>query len=46
MAAINVLEVKVLENPARFLDPFKFEITFECVSALTEGKERDALVQC
>lgn len=38
-AAINVLEVKVLDNPARFLDPFKFEVTFECVSALSEDLE-------
>ena len=38
MAAINVLEVKVLDNPARFLDPFRFEVTFECVAALEEGR--------
>lgn len=26
--------IKVLNNPAKFLDPFKFEITFECLSPL------------
>jgi len=31
MALINVTNVVVYNNPARFTDPFKFEITFECI---------------
>ena len=27
-----------LDNPASFLNPFQFEITFECLENLSEGK--------
>jgi histone chaperone ASF1 len=37
MSLINVLNVEVLENPAPFLSPFVFEITFECLSDLKMG---------
>lgn len=37
MSAINVLNITVLDNPATFTDNLKFEITFECISILTEG---------
>ena len=29
--------VEFLNNPARFLDPYHFRVTFECISALKEG---------
>lgn len=31
MSLINVTNVQVLDNPAKFSNPFQFEITFECV---------------
>ncbi|KAL1936794.1 hypothetical protein VTP01DRAFT_928 [Rhizomucor pusillus] len=39
MSAINILNVNVLENPAPFLNPFQFEITFECNSELKDDLE-------
>lgn len=39
MAAINVLEIKVLDNPCKFTEPFRFEITFECLAALNDDLE-------
>jgi hypothetical protein len=30
MSIINVTNVHILNNPARFTDPFSLEITFEC----------------
>jgi hypothetical protein len=38
MALVNILNVEVLDNPAPFGNPFQFEITFECVAALEDGK--------
>lgn len=32
MSLVNVLNVDVLNNPAKFTDPFQFEITFECLA--------------
>jgi hypothetical protein len=29
--------VEFLNNPARFLDPYHFRVTFECIAALKEG---------
>jgi hypothetical protein len=37
MAAVNVSNINVLDNPAAFTNGFSFEITFECVSPLTDG---------
>eukprot|EP00161_Ancyromonas_sigmoides_P003948 TRINITY_DN1387_c1_g2_i3.p2 TRINITY_DN1387_c1_g2~~TRINITY_DN1387_c1_g2_i3.p2 ORF type:complete len:189 (+),score=47.71 TRINITY_DN1387_c1_g2_i3:154-720(+) len=38
--AINVTNVTVLEpNPAPFLSPFQFDITFECLETLTDDLE-------
>ena len=37
MAAVNLLNIAVVNNPAQFADPFVFEITFECFAALAEG---------
>lgn len=40
MASVDVLNVLVLDPIAKFSDPFKFEITFECLSELkNEGIE-------
>lgn len=39
MAAINVTSISVLKNPAMFADPLTFEITFECLSALSQDIE-------
>lgn len=40
MAKVQVLNVAVLDNPSPFGNPFQFEITFECMEDLPEGKER------
>lgn len=38
MSSINVLNI-IVNNPVdSFLNPFKFEIVFECLSELKEGK--------
>ena len=40
MSVVNILNIQVLDNPTKFLNPFQFEITFECISPLKEGKAR------
>ncbi|KAM3718307.1 putative histone chaperone asf-1-like protein [Dirofilaria immitis] len=35
-SVVNVCSVDVLENPGKFGDPFKLEITFECYEPLVE----------
>jgi histone chaperone ASF1 len=37
MSVVSLLGVNVLNNPAKFGDPYKFEITFECLEALQKG---------
>ncbi|XP_071481392.1 histone chaperone asf1b-B-like [Diadema antillarum] len=39
MAKVQVTNVRVLDNPASFLNPFQFEITFECMENLSEDLE-------
>eukprot|EP01087_Luapelamoeba_hula_P011492 TRINITY_DN3130_c0_g1_i1.p1 TRINITY_DN3130_c0_g1~~TRINITY_DN3130_c0_g1_i1.p1 ORF type:complete len:162 (+),score=17.86 TRINITY_DN3130_c0_g1_i1:53-538(+) len=39
MTAVNVTKVEVLDNPARFTSPFKFDISFECLIPLKEDLE-------
>lgn len=39
MSVVNILNIQVLDNPTKFLNPFQFEITFECISPLKEGKK-------
>ncbi|KAK9074714.1 hypothetical protein SSX86_003032 [Deinandra increscens subsp. villosa] len=39
MSAVNITNVAVLDNPASFLTPFQFEISYECVSPLKEDLE-------
>jgi histone chaperone ASF1 len=38
MAKVNISNVVVLDNPSPFQNPFQFEITFECLEDLPEGK--------
>ncbi len=37
MALVRITHVEVLNNPARFTDPFQFDITFECLQELQDG---------
>ncbi|PQE24916.1 putative ASF1-anti-silencing protein [Rutstroemia sp. NJR-2017a WRK4] len=39
MSVVSLLGVNVLNNPAKFGDPYKFEITFECLEALQKDLE-------
>ena len=38
MALVNITNVVVLDNPAPFTSPFSFEVTFECLQELHDGK--------
>jgi histone chaperone ASF1 len=40
MSAVNVTNVAVLDNPSMFLNPFQFEISYECLVPLKDGKSR------
>ncbi|GKY90460.1 hypothetical protein MPSEU_000019800 [Mayamaea pseudoterrestris] len=39
MALVNVVNMDVLDNPTCFLNPFQFEITFECLQELEDDLE-------
>ncbi|KAL2346027.1 hypothetical protein Fmac_000027 [Flemingia macrophylla] len=39
MSAVNITNVTVLDNPASFLTPFQFEISYECLAALKDDLE-------
>ena len=39
MAAVNILQVSVLQNPASYADPLAFDIEYECYSALQDDLE-------
>ncbi|RPA99193.1 histone deposition protein Asf1 [Choiromyces venosus 120613-1] len=39
MSVVSLLNVNVLNNPARFADKYQFEITFECLEPLTKDLE-------
>lgn len=39
MAKVQLGNVVVLDNPSPFLNPFQFEVTFECIEELKEGKD-------
>jgi hypothetical protein len=43
MSVVSLLGVKVLNNPAPFLAPYEFEITFECLEQLQKGENRDKM---
>jgi histone chaperone ASF1 len=38
MAKVHILNVTVHNNPATFYTPFQFEIHFECLEELQDGK--------
>jgi histone chaperone ASF1 len=39
MSVVTLLDVKVLNNPAAFTDPYQFEITFEANDTLQKDLE-------
>ncbi|XP_050424249.1 histone chaperone asf1 [Adelges cooleyi] len=39
MAKVQLSNVVVLDNPSPFLNPFQFELTFECIEDLNEDLE-------
>ncbi|PIL25870.1 hypothetical protein GSI_11623 [Ganoderma sinense ZZ0214-1] len=39
MSIVTIRNVEFLNNPARFLDPYHFRVTFECVAELPEDLE-------
>ncbi|ODV81247.1 histone deposition protein Asf1 [Suhomyces tanzawaensis NRRL Y-17324] len=39
MSIVSLLGIEVLNNPAKFNDPYEFEITFECLEPLKEDLE-------
>jgi histone chaperone ASF1 len=39
MSVVSLLGVNVLNNPAKFGDPYEFEITFECLETLQKDLE-------
>lgn len=39
MAKVQIGNVLVLDNPSSFLNPFQFELTFECIEELKEDLE-------
>ncbi|KAG2130372.1 histone chaperone [Suillus clintonianus] len=39
MSIVTIRNVEFFNNPARFLDPFHFRVTFECIAPLKDGNE-------
>ncbi|KAH8079825.1 ASF1 like histone chaperone-domain-containing protein [Cristinia sonorae] len=39
MSIVTIRNVEFLNNPAKFLDPYHFRVTFECISELQEDLE-------
>ncbi|CAG0882701.1 unnamed protein product [Darwinula stevensoni] len=39
MAKVHVCNVVVLDNPSNFLNPFQFEVTFDCIEDLQDDLE-------
>ncbi|CAN6636832.1 histone chaperone Asf1p [Trichomonascus vanleenenianus] len=39
MSIVSLLNVEVLNNPAKFSDPYQFQITFECLEPLKDDLE-------
>ena len=37
MSLVSITNIGVLDNPSNYNDPFRFEITFECVGDLVDG---------
>ena len=38
MAKVQIVDVEVLDNPSNFFNPFQFQITFDCMENLRDGK--------
>lgn len=38
MSVVSLLGAKLVNNPAPFLAPYQFEITFECLEQLQKGE--------
>ena len=38
MTAINITAITVLDNPTLFVNPFQFEIQYECIQDLQHGE--------
>ena len=38
MAKVQLTNVTVLDNPSPFMNPFQFEITFDCIEDLPNGR--------
>ena len=39
MSIVNIRDVEFLNNPAKFSDPYKFKVTFECIAPLPDDVE-------
>ncbi|KAG8983528.1 Histone chaperone asf1 [Tulasnella sp. 427] len=39
MSVVTIRNVEFLNNPARFLDKYKFRVTFECIASLSDDLE-------
>ncbi|KAF8508064.1 anti-silence-domain-containing protein [Gautieria morchelliformis] len=39
MSIVSIKNVQFLNNPARFLDPYHFRVTFECIAPLKDDLE-------
>ncbi|KIJ64269.1 hypothetical protein HYDPIDRAFT_154633 [Hydnomerulius pinastri MD-312] len=39
MSIVTIRNVEFFNNPARFLDPYKFRVTFECIAPLKDDLE-------
>ena len=44
MTAINITAINVLDNPTLFINPFQFEIQYECLQDLQHGESAVALL--
>ena len=40
MAKVQLANVTVLDNPTAFMNPFQFEITFDCQEDLADGEKK------
>lgn len=45
MAAIDIRDIRALDNPAAFLTPFQFEITFDCEREIPDGKSNHLTIK-
>lgn len=38
MSIVNIRNIEIVNNPAKFSDPYVFRIQFECIAPLKEGQ--------